>query len=286
MIAALPHQSVPNPAQWMMQQIFLDPLKKSANATIVAALRSAEAAFITPDVTTVPRVGQIWQALLLVADSLLVVLLVVGAIMVTAGEWGYGEVKQLVPRFVVAGTAVNFSMIVMGIAISMSNTVVRALLQVPQNSLSVTTAGLLQGGALSPLVLAIALILAIGLLIANVMRIVLLLILAVGAPVLLCFGTLPHTEAISRAWWRALAACLVAPMIQAMLLLVAVEIFFTPGGGLESVGFSGAITDLIVVEVFLLMLAITPLWMMKKAIGIGAHHVKTGLMVVGAVVGA
>ena len=112
-VAAAPSQ-VPNPTDWLLQHLFANPFKSSAKKTIANALQSAEVAFQTPDVSTQPRVREIWQSLLIVSDSLLLLLLVIGAIMVVAGDWTYLEAKELAPRALFAAVGVNLSLFCSG----------------------------------------------------------------------------------------------------------------------------------------------------------------------------
>jgi len=266
---------IPNPASWFFRQVFVNPFKGSAKKTISTALKAAEVAFVTPDVTTQPRVRELWQGLLIVADSLLLLLFVVGAVMIVAGDWTYVEAKELAPRALLAGVVVNLSLVVLSQGIDISNLLVKGFLQVDPNSLSVTTDRLMQSGVAAPLVLALLLIGALLLLIANLVRIVILVILGIAGPVLHVFGVLPQTDSIARGWWRAATACLVAPAVQALLLTIGVKVFFSGQGSLAVTGSSGAKTlvDMVMVIVIIMMMAWVPLWMFKRAIGVTRSHV-------------
>jgi len=160
-LAGAPSQ-VPNPTDWLLQHLFANPFKSSAKKTIANALQSAEVAFQTPDFSTQPRVREIWQSLLIVSDSLLLLLLVIGAIMVVAGDWTYLEAKELAPRALIAALGVNLSLFVLGQGIVISNELVKGFLQVDPNSLSITTDRLVQSGTVAPIVLSLLLVFVIG----------------------------------------------------------------------------------------------------------------------------
>lgn len=288
--AAVTPAQIPNPANWLLQHLFANPFKSSVKKTISSALKSAEVAFQTPDVSTQPRIREVWQSLLILSDSLLLLLFVVGAIMVVAGDWTYLEAKQLAPRAIAAAVAVNLSLLLLGQGIGISNELVKGFLQVDPNSLSITTDRLVQSGAVAPLVLALLLIGALFLLLANLVRVVMVVLLGIGGPILQVFGVLPQTDNIARGWWRAAAACLVAPAVQALLLTVGVKVFFSDGGttlgaAAASHAGSGTLVDLILVLVIIGLMAWIPLWMLKTAIGVTHHHIRNSVRVVAAAAG-
>lgn len=259
---------IPNPATWLLEHIFVNPFRSSAKKTISSALKSSETALQTPDVSTQPRVREIWLSLLVISDSLLLLLLVIGAIMVIANNWTYLEAKVLIPRALLAALAVNLSLILLGQGIGLSNDLVRGFLQVDPNSLSQTTDRLMSSGVVAPLVLALLMIGALFLLVSSLVRIVMVVLLGVGGPILQVFGILPQTEIVARAWWRAAAAVLVAPAAQALLLTIGVKVLFPDHTALGAVGSagSGSLVDLIMVVVIIGLMAWAPMWMVKRAL--------------------
>jgi hypothetical protein len=269
---------VPNPANWLLQQVFANPFKSSAKKTIAAALQDSEAAFLTPDVSTQTRVHDIWVSMLVVADSLLLMLLVVGGVMIVAGDWTYLEAKEIAPRAVIAGLGANLSLLLLGQGIAISNELVHGFLQVDPNSLSITAERLLGTAAVAPLVVALLMVGALFLLVSNIVRIIVVILLGVGGPVLQVFGVLPVTDGIARGWWRAGLAVLLAPAVQALLLTVGFKIFFSGGSTTVIPGAhpgSGSLTDLVVILVIIVLMAMTPLWMLRTAIGVTHHHIRS-----------
>jgi hypothetical protein len=280
-VAAGPSQ-VPNPTDWLLQHLFTNPFKSSAKKTISNALQSAEVAFQTPDVSTQPRVREIWQSLLIVSDSLLLLLLVIGAIMVVAGDWTYLEAKELAPRALFAAVGVNLSLFLLGQGIVISNELVKGFLQVDPNSLSITTDKLVQSGTVAPIVLSLLLVGALFLLLSNLIRVVIVVLLGIGGPIMQVFGVLPQTDAVARGWWRATAACLIAPAVQALLLTIGVKIFFSDGGtalgaAAQAKSGNGTLVDVVLVLVIITLMAWIPLWMLKTAVGVTHKHIRSSV---------
>ncbi len=281
---------IPNPTNWLLQHIFVNPFKSSVKKTIATALKSSEVAFQTPDVSTQPRVREIWQSLLIVSDSLLLLLFVVGTIMVVSGNWSYLTAKELAPRAFLSALAVNLSLVLLGEGIGVSNALVRGFLQVDPNSLSVTTDRLVQSGVVAPLVLALLLIGALFLLVSNLIRVVMVVLLGIVGPLLNVFGILPQTEYAAMGWWRAAAACLLAPAAQALLLTIGVKVFFSDGGAAlgtaaASNAGSSVLVDLLVVLVIIGLMAYIPLWMLKTAVKVTHRHITASVNVVASAAG-
>src|SRR5439155_979129 len=128
--------------------------------------------------------------------------------------------KELAPRAVIAAIGVNLSLFLLGQGIVISNELVKGFLQVDPNSLSITTDRLVQSGTVAPIVLSLLLIGALFLLLSNLIRVVIVVLLGIGGPIMQVFGVLPQTDGVARGWWRATAACLIAPAF-AVIALVA-----------------------------------------------------------------
>ena len=271
---------IPNPANWLFGQVFANPFKKSIRSTVTAALNQASIAFETPDVSTDARTRDIWTMLLLISDSLLLLLLVVGAVMVVAGDWTYLEAKELAPRALIAGLSVNLSLLLLGQGIGISNLLAKGFLQVDPNSLTITFDRIAAGVVISPSVMALILIGALGLLLANIVRITAVVLLGIGGPILHVFGVLPQTDGIARGWWRAATACLLAPVVQSLLLTIAVKVFF--GTGPSFVGHSDRLgmADMALLIVIVVLMAATPIWMLKTAFNLNHRHMRSAVSVV------
>lgn len=242
-------------------------------------LDAAQAAFLTPPLTKEPRVQELWQLLLEIADSVLLLLIVVGAAMVVAGDFTYLEAKALAPRVIVAGVAMNLSLVIVGQAISWSNALVRGFLSLGQSSLgpAITRVG---GETGAPILLALLLIAVLLLLLANLIRLVVILVVTVGAPLLHVFGVLPATDGLARMWWRALAACLIAPVVQALLLVIGVWVTSSAGSPFQVVFDNPAwasLVDATMLLVIVVLMALSPMWMFKHALGSGHHQLSQAM---------
>lgn len=276
---AAPSIGVPDPTNWLFEQLFIRPLEQKGRGTLLLTLGAAEASFLTPPVNQEPRVDELFRLLLIVGDSLLLLLVVVGAIMVVAGDWTYLQAKELAPRVLVSGVVMNLSLVVLGEAITISNSVVRGFLDVAKGSLT-TTANQITQQITAPVFLALLLVVVLFLLVANLLRLVIVVVLAVGGPILHALGVIPATEGFAKGWWHALAACLVAPVVQALLLVVGVWIAFTSDGPFAA--FSGHpwsnLIDQAVLIAIVAMMAVSPVWMLKKALGGSARQVTRALV--------
>jgi hypothetical protein len=271
---AEPGLSVPNPFDWLFENMIGNPFRSDSEKTLKTALDASEASFLTPSLDSEPRVAQLWQLLLEIADSVLLLLVVIGAVMVVAGDWTYLEAKALAPRVVVAGVVMNLSLVIIGLGISWSNDLVKGFSSFGDSSLSPAVDHVVSS-VRTPIVLALLLIAVLFLLLANLIRLVVMLVLAVGAPLMNVFGVLPATDGIARAWWRAMAACLIAPAVESLLLVLGVWIAASGGSPFASVFgnpvWSGLVDSSLLIVIVALM-AISPLWMLKHALGDSHRH--------------
>lgn len=273
-VTAAPALSVPSPFDWLFEHMVANPFRTQERTTLKVAIDASEASFLTPALTNDSRVTQLWQLLLEISDSVLLLLVIVGAVMVVAGDWTYLEAKALAPRVIAAGVAMNLSLLVVGLAISWSNDVVKGFLSLGNASLTPAVTNVVST-VRTPIVLALLLIVVLILLLANLLRLVIVLVITVGAPLMNVFGVLPATDGITRAWWRALAATLIAPVVQALLLVVGVWITLSSGSPFQSVfdnpAWSGLVDSTMLLAIVLLM-ALSPLWMFKHALGGEGHR--------------
>jgi hypothetical protein len=261
------------PIGWNWGQLIGDRARQAATGAIRSMLRAAEAAFVTPEVAELDRVKELWRVLATIGNSLLLVLLVVGAVMVVAGDWSYLEAKELAPRLIFAGIAMNLSLVVLAEAVDASNLVVKGILAIQPDSLTVSAERLFQGA--SPLVLIPLLAGALFLLATNLIRIVVVIFLAVAGPLLHAFGVLPATDGVARGWWRALAVVLIAPCIQALLLVIGVWIFVSGSGAVMVPSADGSgLIDGIMFTIVVALMGIAPVWMFVRLLGGSARHVR------------
>jgi hypothetical protein len=228
--------------------------------------------FSTPPLADNDRIAQLWGFSLAIADALLLLLLLVGAGLVTVGG-GLGSqltAKELLPRLVVAAIAANVSLLLLRQMIAFSNALSAAVLgaslepsEVARLMIQLLANAALQNPFLALLGLAV-IVLAILVVITYIIRVAALVVLAAAAPLLLIGHTLPQTERYARAWWRAVLALLLAPVAQSLLLAAAFRVLLTSEGVLGLPIGSGFI-DILVVGTLLYFLFKVPFWMLHAA---------------------
>jgi hypothetical protein len=261
------------PSDWLWGPMIGERAREKATAAIRSSLQAAEAAFMTPDVTQLDRVKELWGVLATIGNSLLLLLVVVGAVMVVAGDWSYLEAKDLAPRLLLAGIGMNLSLLVLAEAIGASNLVVRGMLAIQPDSLSVSAERMLQ--AANPVVLVLLLAGALLLVVTNLLRLLVVIFLAVAAPLLHAFGVLPATEGVALGWWRAAAVVLIAPCIQALLLVIGVWIFVSGSGTPLVPSLDGSsLVDGIMFTIVVALMGIAPIVMFARLLGRSTRHVR------------
>jgi len=237
----------------------------------------------TPNVTDQSRVGELWRSTAGMADALLVLfVLVAGAIVM-----GYETVqtrtalKDVVPRIVFAAIAVNASLGMAGLAISLADSLSQAVLGqgVDPTQAAVVlrqlVLGALTGGGIFLVLLgAVVAVLAVVVLATFVVRLALVVLLIVAAPLALVCHALPQTEGVARLWWRAFAGALAVQVCQSLVLVTALRVFLASGGpadlGLAS---TGGVVDLLVCACLCWVLVKIPTWVGRSVFaGGGRRH--------------
>ncbi len=238
----------------------------------------ARTVLATPDLTaTTSRVRELWLVSAGIANSSFVLLVTVGGVLVMTHETlqtSYGA-KEIAPRLVVAFLAANLSLVLAGQAIPLANALARALLgpgvdpghvQATLRTLALapldTSSGLL---ILTALVIAV---MALALVASYVIRVSLLIVLVAGAPLALACHALPKAEGLAHLWWRAFAGCFGVQLGQALVLAMAVRVFFEADRA-HVLGLAGSahLVDLIVVGCLLWMLLRIPVWVSRLVFG-------------------
>ena len=234
----------------------------------------------TPDVTAPgSRVRELWWASAGIANSAFVLLVLLGGILVMTHETIQAKYsfKEILPRLAVAFVAANTSLVLAGWAIDLANAVSRAVLGAgvdPQRvAATLSPLRLLvapQPGARDIFLVILGLLvaaLALGLLVTCIGRAALVAILVAGAPLALALHALPHTDGLARLWWRALAACLGVQVGQALVLVVALRVFFDADRAqVLGIG-TGRLADLLVSGGLLWLLLRIPGWARRAVFG-------------------
>ncbi|MDT0264121.1 hypothetical protein [Jatrophihabitans lederbergiae] len=245
----------------------LNPLLKLLGRTLLT----------TPDPTSLPRVGQMWENSREIAVACYALLILAAGILVM----GYQtlqtrhSVKEIAPRIVVGFITANMSLLLAGHAVAFANALSTSLLsggvdpQVAATTLTALVMNAVTNGGifLTFIGLAVAGIL-ISLLVCYVIRVALTVILIAGAPLALMCHALPQTEGIARWWWRAFAGVLAIQLAQSLTLVAALNVFIAPGGFSFFGPTAGGLADLIVTIALLYILFKIPFWILH-AIQVG-----------------
>jgi len=237
----------------------------------------------TPDVTDQSRVAELWQSTEGMADALLVLFVLVAGTIVMGHETVQTRtaLKDVVPRIVFASIAVNASLGMAGLAISLADSLSQAVLgqgvdptQAAVVLRQLVLGSLADGGIFVVLLGAVVAALAVVVLATFVVRLGMVVLLIVAAPLALVCHALPQTEGLARLWWRAFAGALAVQVCQSLVLVTALRVFLASGGpanlGLAS---TGGVVDLLVSACLCWVLVKIPTWVGRTVFaGAGRRH--------------
>jgi hypothetical protein len=246
---------------------FRDLVASALNPTLDLVGRSVLA---TPDLTAPGgRVRELWAASAALANTGYVLLVVAGGLLLMAHESLQTRytVKDVAPRLVVGMVASNLSLLVVGHAIQLTNALSAALLGqgVPPEHVSATLKAILAPPLDDPdllLVLVALVVVVLGLVLVGcyVLRVALLVLLVVAAPLALACHALPQTEELAQWWWRATAACLGVQVAQSLALITALRVFFQADRATVLGLGQARLVDLLVAVCLLWLLVRIPTW--------------------------
>ena len=220
------------------------------------------------------RIAQIWTGVLIIANTLYVLFVLAAAVIVMGHETVQTRysVKDIAPRLVLGAIASNASLWAISQTVSLGNVLADALMSGKLSAEGVGSrltsmivdriflpSGITQlflvllGGAVA--------VMGVVLLLTCLVRAAVLLTLTAGAPLALACHALPQTDGLARLWWRAIVGCLATQVVQALVLIICVQVFFDPNAdtilGLPS---GGGLVDLLVCLVLLFVLIKIPIW--------------------------
>ena len=226
----------------------------------------------TPQLTDDAGLHSLWLINLGIADSLLVLLILAGGATVMGYETFQTRLaaKELAPRIVVAAVAANVSLPVLGLAISLADALARAVLAGTTSKQAVAgisklILGSLAGNIFLTLVGAVVAVLAAMLLATWLLRLVLVVLLIIAAPLALVCHALPATDGLAKLWWRATAGTLVVQIGQSLALVTALRVFL-PGGGLAHLGLGagGGLVNLLIAGCLCWVMIRIPTWTSRQ----------------------
>ncbi|UQA97682.1 hypothetical protein [Streptomyces halobius] len=200
----------------------------------------ADTLLATPDVTKHADVKRLWTVMLEITCGIYVLFVTAGGITVMGYETVQTRyaLKQILPRLLLGMAAATTSLTVMGKAIGLASALAHAIMATDmadagQGMVERVLPFALFGAAglkLYLLLLAITIVaLVLAVLIGFMMRVAVLALLAVCAPLALACHAHPLTDPVAKLWWRALGGCLAIQVAQSITFVLAVKLFFAPG---------------------------------------------------------
>jgi hypothetical protein len=241
----------------------------------------------TPD-TTGGRTADLWTATLAVANSCYVLFATVGGVIVMTHETVQTRyaLGQIAPRLVVGIIAANTSLLLIRQLLTFTNALTQAVWGQPLdpagigNKLTgyIIDSIFVPDGITQIFMVLFGLVLAVlagAVLLSFGLRVAALMLLTVSAPLFLSCHALPGVDAAAKLWWRCLAAVFGIQILQALTLMLCLQVFFDPHGGVFGVPTTSGLTDLLVCACLFLILLKIPGWVLRVALG---RQPRTGAM--------
>jgi hypothetical protein len=208
-------------------------LQTVATALTTAAFGAVgQLIFSTPALDQIPEVQATWSLVQAIANSLFgLAILAAGILVMTSGtvESRYSA-KLLVTRLALAAIGANASLALTGALIRLDNALVTGLLGADPAAATVSElADIIQSAHpvnqyVTILVALWAAFLALFLVALYIGRDLALLLATVAAPLALATYALPQTDEIARLWVRAFLALLFVQVVQAVLVLIGLQL--------------------------------------------------------------
>jgi hypothetical protein len=225
---------------WMMDRLiaWLAAFVLDALTGLAHVLRNS--AFFTPNLTELPQVRAIWSQNAAIVNTCYVLAVLAAGVLAMTHETLQVRyaVKDLAPRLVFAAIAANFSLDWCSLIYDTANALTRALTAQPVagpgavDQVRAQVAAALANPAamaLSTLVAAVIVVLVWMLMFTWIVRMGVLLILTVAAPLALACHCLPQLDSVARLWWRTLFGTIGVQVLQALTLHTGVRVFLDPG---------------------------------------------------------
>ncbi len=196
---------------------------------------------LVPNVTTLAAAQQVWSQILGIVNVCYVIAIVAGAAIAMSYETVQVRyaVKDLAPRLVFGLVAANFSFDWCQRIFVLAQDLLDALADGPLGG--VDTAATVReqvDGALHDqpaaavllmvIIAALVVFLLAALTFGWIVRVGVLLVLVVSAPLALACHGLPQIDAVAKLWWRSLFGTLGIQLLQALTLLTGIAVFITP----------------------------------------------------------
>ncbi|WP_194891342.1 hypothetical protein [Catenulispora pinisilvae] len=250
---------------------WLGDLVKSALDPVLHLVTSS--LLSSPDLSS-GRVASIWTSVAILSNTLYVLFILAGGVIVLVhgGLEARSSIKEIAPRLVIGIIASNASLWLICQSVSLGNALVGALMNgkvsaegVGSRLTTLIVYEVFLPGGIGELFLVVigGVIAALGvaLVVTGLVRATALMVLAAGAPLAFACHALPQTEGLAKLWWRAIAGCLATQVVQALVLVVCIQVFFDPNADTElGLPTSGGLTDLLICLVLFFLLIKIPVW--------------------------
>jgi hypothetical protein len=233
----------------------------------------------TPTLDQLPGVAQLWGSDWQIVLGVYGLLIIIGGILVMTHESVQTRysIKEIGPRIVLGFLASALSLFAADKIIRLANTLTLAVLGsgVAPTSLgdtlqqAITSAG--AGGLFAILIGLVLVVLALGLLLVYVVRVIITLILIISGPLFLMCHALPHTDPIARWWWKAFSLAAAIQLGQSLVLVVAIRTILTGEVRLFSSPLSSLGLLIATLALFYILFKI-PFWFLSAARGGGSRR--------------
>lgn len=256
-------------------KLALDPMLHLLGATLLSS----------PNLTD-GRIAQVWDGVLITANTLYVLFVLVAGVTVMSHETVQTRysLKQIAPRLLIGVVASNASLWAINQIVAIGNALSGALMDgrvaadgIGNMLTSLIVAKLfLPTGPMNLFFLLVGLVLAVlgaALLVGYLIRAAVLVVLTAGSPLALACHALPQTEGLAKLWWRAVFGCAAVQTLQALVLITAVQVFFDPRAntilGLPN---GGTLMDLLICLCLFTVLLEIPGWVRRIVMGRSPFH--------------
>jgi hypothetical protein len=256
-------------------KLALDPVLHLVGSTLLS----------TPNLTD-GRISQVWDGVLITANTLYVLLVLVAGVTVMGHETVQTRhgLKEIAPRLILGVIASNASLWAINQVVAVGNALSAALMngQVSAEGIGNVLTSMIVDKLFLPtgpmnlffllLGLAVA-VLGSTLLVGYLIRAAITVILTVGAPLALACHALPQTEGLARLWWRAIFGCVAVQVVQALVLITAVQVFFDPqANSILGLPNGGTLLDLLICLCLFVVLLKIPGWVRRIVLGRSPFH--------------
>jgi len=209
-------------------------------------------------------------------DVAFVLVIMLGGLLIMAGPVfeSHYTAKLVIPRLLFGALLANVSPLLVGQAITIANALSAGFIGggVDPRDLSVSIQRVLalpQAGNAAALLLlgGVVLVLVFVLLVVYILRVALLTLGIIAAPLMLATYALPGLDGLARLWGRLILTTLGLQVIHTFLLIIALRLFLAPGGDVLLGLPANTLVDFLVVVACLYLMVRVPFWLVGYVLG-------------------